>query len=236
MNTYSNILATTSAALLMSLALSGNSLAQQGQPTMPDPDMDRTSCNEIDWHEDMIRDYPWVADACHEAVIVDGQKWARFEAVFDRLNNDGTITSNFRNDRGRPMGNVNLVPDRDQRVMLDGRPTQFSELRRGQVLNFYAPEGLYAFTTEPGAPESEQVQIADRPVGRELAEEDSDRTASADERRSRELAAAERDSTARQATLPATAGPLPIIALGGLLSLLGGITLTLRRRFTTPNA
>ncbi len=236
MNTYSNILATTSAALLMSLALSGNSLAQQGQPTMPDPDMDRTSCDEVDWHQDMVRDYPWVADACHEAVIVDGQKWARFEAEFEQVNNDGTITSDFKNNRGRSMGSVNLEPGRDQRVMLDGQPTPFTDLRRGQVLNFYAPEGMYAFTTEPGVPESEQVQIADRSGDREMADEDSDRTDRADERRSGELAEADRDSTDRQDTLPATAGPLPIIALGGLLSLLGGITLTLRRRFTTPNA
>ncbi len=233
MNTRLNVLAMTTAALLLSLAWTGSSLAQQRAPLMPSPDLDRASCSEVEWHRNMTRDYPWVADACHEAIIVDGQKWARFEGEFQRQNRDGTIDTNFRNDRGRSLGTVTLEPGPDQRVMLDGRPTAFSDLRRGQVLNFYAPEGMYAFTTEPGAPDSEQVQIVQRQddqrrddqTDRQLAQAERDRQADRD-----------RDQTTRRDTLPATAGPLPMIALGGLLSLLGGITLTVRRRFTRKNA
>ncbi len=224
MNTRLNVLAMTSAALLLGLAWTGNSLAQQASPAMPAPELDRVSCTEVDWHQNMLRDYPWVANGCHEAIVIDGQKWARFEGVFEQLNRDGTITSNFRNDRGRSLGEVQLMPGPDQRVLLDGRPTRFSDLRRGQVLNFYAPEGMYAFTTEPGAPATEQVQIVRVEEPRRDAQP------------ARELARAEPARTTRPATLPATAGPLPILALGGLLSLLGGITLTVRRRFNMPNA
>lgn len=221
MNSRLKTFAMTSAALLLGLSWSGISLAQQAAPAMPAPELDRASCTEVDWHLDMVRDYPWVATGCHEAIVIDGQKWARFEGVFEQLNRDGTITSNFRNDRGRSLGNVILKPSADQRVLLDGRPARFSDLRRGQVLNFYAPEGMYAFTTKPGAPADEVVQIvAPRPV------------VAAPVR----MARAEPATTTRPASLPATAGPLPIVALGGLLSLLGGIGLTMRRRFHTPNA
>ena len=237
MNTRLNRLVMTSAALLLGLAWTGNLLAQdrtltqdrttaqERALTMPAPGTDRVSCTEVDWHRDMLRDYPWVADACHEAIVVDGKKWARFEAEFQQLNRDGTIDSNFKNDRGRSLGSVSLQPASDQRVLLDGRSTRFSELRRGQVLNFYVPDGEYTFTTEPGAPATEQVQIVQR--------RDDQRR---DEQPARELAQAERTTTRRQDTLPATAGPLPILALGGLLSLLGGITLTIRRRLTRTNA
>jgi hypothetical protein len=221
MNTRLNVLAMTSAALLLGLAWTGSSVAQQLAPTMPAPELDRVSCTEVDWHQNLLRDYPWVANGCHEAIIIDGQKWARFEGVFGQFNRDGTITSNFRNDRGRSLGEVNLKPGPDQMVLLDGRPTKFSDLRRGQVLNFYAPEGMYAFTTEPGAPVAEVVQIVEpTPAAQPPVQ----------------MARAQPATTTRQATLPATAGPLPIIALGGLLSLLGGITLTMRRRFKLPNA
>lgn len=220
MNTRLNKLVMTSAALLLGLAWTGSTIAQQSGSAMPDPKVDRVSCSEVDWHRDMLRDYPWVANACHEAIVIDGQKWARFEAEFQQSHRDGTITSNFRNDRGRSLGSVNLKPGPGQRVLLDGRPTEFSDLRRGQVLNFYAPEGMYTFTTEPGAPASQHVQVVEPRATQP----------------SRELAQAEPTRTRRQDTLPATAGPLPIIALGGLLSLLGGATLTMRRRFKTPNA
>ena len=221
MNTRLNVLAMTSAALLLGLAWTGSSLAQQAAPAMPAPELDRVSCAEVDWHQNMMRDYPWVANGCHEAIVVDGQKWARFEAVFQQLNRDGTITSNFRNDRGRSLGEVKLRPSPDQRVLLDGRPTRFSDLRRGQTLNFYAPEGMYAFATEPGAPPAEVVQIVEpQPTTQPPVQ----------------MAQAQPATTTRPTTLPATAGPLPIIALGGLLSLLAGTTLTMRRRFKTPSA
>ena len=218
MNTRLKKLAMISVALLLGMVWTGSLVAQDRASSMPSPESDRVSCSEIDWHRDMLRDYPWVAEACHEAVVVDGKKWARFEAEFQRLNRDGTIESEFKNDRGRSLGSVSLQPGPDQRVQLDGRATRFSDLRRGQVLNFYAPEGEFSFTTEPGA--SDQIQIARQ---RDDQRRDDRQLGQADERR------ADRD---RQDRLPATAGPLPIIALGGLLSLLGGFTLTMRRRFS----
>lgn len=220
MNTRLNVFAMTSAALLLGLAWTGNTMAQQAQQEMPGPEVDRASCEDVDWHRDLLRDYPWVVAACQEAVIVDGQKWARFEAEFQELHRDGAITSDFRNDRGRSLGSVRLMPGENQRVLLDGRPYRFSELKRGQILNFYVPDDIYAFTTVPGAPVADRVRILKPEVVEEPAQ----------------LAQAEPATTRRPARLPATAGPLPIIALGGLLSLLGGISLTMRRRFTTPNA
>lgn len=215
-----NMLGLTSAALLLSLSWTDSALAQQPARSMPAPDVDRSSCTDINWHRDMLQEYPWVADACHEAVVVDGQKWARFEAEFQELNRDGTITSDFRDDRGRSLGTVNLRPGPDQQVMMDGRRTNFSDLRRGQVLNFYATEGQYTFATEPNASVNEQIEIVQRQS----------------DQRSRELTRSEPASDRRASRLPATAGPLPMLAFGGMLSLLGGLTLTMRRRLRTPSA
>lgn len=217
MNTRSNVIAMTSAALLLGLASTGSVIAQEARQAMPGPEVDRASCEDVEWNRDLLRDYPWVVEGCQEAIVVDGQKWARFEAEFLQFHPNGAITSDFRNDRGRSLGNVRLMPGPDQNVLLNGRPYKFSELKRGQVLNFYAPEDAYAFTTKPGAPETEQVRIIEPAKQQEIAK-------------------AQPAKSERPATLPATAGPLPIIALGGMLSLLGGLGLTTRRRLKIPNA
>ncbi len=220
MNTRLNVFATTSVAMLLGLASTGSAMGQESTQAMPGPEVDRASCTEIDWNRDLLRNYPWVVEGCQEAVIVDGKKWARFEAEFLENHRDGAITADFRNDRGRSLGNVRMMPGANQTVLLDDRPRSFSQLERGQVLNFYAPEDAYAFTTKPGAPKAELVQIVEPD----------------EQERPTRLAEAEPVTTTRPATLPATAGPLPIIALGGMLSLLGGLGLTARRRFKTPKA
>ncbi len=217
MNTRLNVFAMTSVALLLGLASTGSAIAQESRQAMPGPEMDRASCEDVSWNRSLLRDYPWVADGCQEAIIVDGQKWARFEAEFEQLHHDGAITSDFRDENGRSLGSVRLMPGEDQRVMLDGRPYRFSELKEGQVLNFYAPENAYAFTTKPGASDTEMVKIVEP-------------------RKEREMAKAQPAKTKKPETLPATAGPLPIIALGGILSLLGGVTLTTRRRLKAPKS
>lgn len=244
-----NTIAITSTALLLGLAMSGSLLAQQSGADMPRPGKDRASCSEVQWHSDLMAGYPWVAEACHEAIVVNGEKWARFEAEFLRMHQDGMITAEFKNDRGRSLGNVDLIPGPNQRVLLDGRSTSFSDLRRGQMLNFYAPEGEFSFATEPGARPGEQIRISQRDDAQRredlrlaeqraleqrreeqrLAEQRRDEQRRADESRT-QLAQAPRATTQRASQLPATAGPLPLMALGGLLSLLSGITLTARRR------
>lgn len=222
MNTRLNVFAMTSVAALLGLATAGSVMAQEHTPDFPAPEKgDRVSCEKVEWHRDMLGNNPWVSDACHEAIVIDGQTWARFEAEFQEYNrSDGTFTADFRNDSGRSMGSVSLEPAPGQRVSLDGRPTQFSELRRGQILNFYSPENAYAFTTKPGASDDEMVKV----------------TEPGQDQGSTRMAEANRNENERPEKLPATAGPLPIIALGGMLSLLGGLGLTTRRRLKTPNA
>jgi hypothetical protein len=218
MNTRLSILNLTSAALLLTLVWTGSAAAQQSATTMPEPKVDRSSCEDINWHRDLLRQFPWVVEGCQEAITVGQQKWARFEAEFLNNHGDGSISSDFRNDRGRTLGRVRLMPTPGQLVQLDGRDYRFSDLMRGQVLNFYVPEDRYAFATSPGASADELVQIIEAPP---------EPTTTQSPRR---MARVEPARTQRPDVLPATAGMLPMLALGGMLSLLGGIGLTARRR------
>lgn len=205
------------AMLVFALAFAGNALSQERLETrsLPEPKVDRASCQNVNWHANLLSEYPWVVEACHEVILVDGQKWARFEADFDRMNRDGSFGSTFKGPQGRSRGSIDMMPGAEQRVLLDGRPTRFSDLRQGQTLNFYVPEGKFAFAAAPGAPEEQLATVV-----------------VVQERQPVQLAQAEPRRAQTATRLPATAGPLPILALGGMLSLLGGMVLTMRRRFS----
>lgn len=215
MNAFPNFKKTAWLVLLLAgLIWSSTAFAQSpdDRPNLPKPDTDPQSCQNIDWNQNLLDEYPWVADSCREVVTADGQKWARFEARFQQMHANGSFSADFLNQRGRYSDRVNLKPAPGQKVLIDDREYAFSDLRRGQVLNFYAPEGLYGFVIEPGDSEAEMVEI------QEPSEEPP------------RLAPAEPVAEEQPERLPTTAGPLPLYALGGLLALLGGLAMTTHRR------
>ena len=103
-----------------------------------------------------------------------------------------------------------LIPARNQRVMIQGEKYKFADLPRGQKLNLYVPEGMCALAMTPGAPAEELEKIV--PPTTEVAQADTAPAPMANR-------------------LPSTAGPLPLVLVAGLLSLLIGLGMTIRRRF-----
>jgi hypothetical protein len=213
-------------AALIGLICAGTAGAQQQLDTssLAQARVQTASCTEVDWAKDLLALYPRIAEGCQEVVLAEGVKWARFDADFVRSDNrSSTVTLNFKNRQGTPMGNLTLQPATEQRVSIDGRPYRFSELTRGQQLNLYVPEGIFAVAIEPGAPPEQLAQIVREPIS----------PAQANPAPAELLAQA--DPGPARATpvqrLPATAGPLPWFALAGLISLLSGLGLTIRRRF-----
>jgi hypothetical protein len=177
------------------------------------PQVQTATCAEVDWDRALLESYPRIADACHEVVISEGVKWARFEAALQSSNRDGTVTLDFKDRQNRSIGDVTLLPAAAQRVSIEGREYRFSELMRGQSLNLYVPEGMFAVAVEPGAPPEQLAQIVTQPR-QQLAQAQP---------------APARTTVAQR--LPDTAGPLPLIGAAGFMALLAGIGLTIRRRF-----
>lgn len=208
-------------ALAPALALAAmawlSPLAAQGTDDvrMPAVAEDRAACAQVDWHQDLLGALPWVASACREVVTVDGERWARFEAGFIQMNPDRSITVDFRDPRAAAGNRAVLMPAEDQRVLLDGQPRRFSELRRGQRLNFYVPEGRAAFAgMTTGGGQGLAVPV----------------TAPAPDMRPQvQLAQAEPRPQSLPTRLPATAGALPLLAFAGVLLLVTGFGMSLVR-------
>jgi hypothetical protein len=217
--TIREVSGTIAFALLGVLCVSTVSAQQPLNPqNLPATRVQTQSCAEVNWAKDMLAQYPRIAEGCQEVVTSGGRKWARFEADLVRNNPDGTVTLNFKNRQGRSMENLTLMPVPGQRVSIGDRKYRFTELNAGQTVSVYVPEGMFAVASEPGAPPEQLAQIVTEPEPERVAQAEAAPAAQASRMPQR---------------LPSTAGPLPLVALAGLLSALAGLGLRLRRRFFT---
>lgn len=218
--------------MLASFAWTGSAMAQQNTElaNMDRPADNAASCEQMNWNREFVGTYPWAAEACHTVIVVNGERWARFEGKFQEINNDGSFDTEFVNRSNRELGRVTLMPGPGQRVRIDNQDVRFSDLSRGQILSFYVPEDAVAFSVDPVAPRTKLVTIVKRTDDTEVA------VATTREEEPILLAQAEPRSEPLASELPRTAGPLPLIALGGLMSLFGGLGLTLRRRISKRNS
>ena len=207
MKTKSHVINSVALALVLSgLAWAGSVLAADQFPT---PAVNAASCEQMNWNKDLLTRYPWAIDACQEVVVINGEKFARFEGHVVRQNRDGSFRTQFVNrDRKhtKDWGYMNLKPGSEQHALIDGMPSNFSDLSKDQVLSFYVPENRVGFVQAPG---ENIVPIVAPPIERGVA-----------------LA----DTVGATPAMPKTAGPLPLIALAGLASLLGALGLAIRRR------
>lgn len=170
------------------------------------------SCGQVDmaWNVDLITQYPRIPEACFEVVTNNGIKWARFEADFVRLDRDGSVVADFESPDGDKMGRYTVLNQPGQQVTLDGRRRPFSDLRAGQRISLYVPEGAAALTTAPGLPPEQYGRIIryEDPAPEYYAQAEPTRTR----------------------MLPTTAGPLPWFATAGVVALLGGVGLRRARK------
>lgn len=227
MNTKASVKIGTGAAILLSsLIWTGSVMAQDSKvvANMKQPADNLTSCNAMNWNQEFLGDYPWVAKGCHAVVTVNGEKWARFEGQFKGMNSDGSFDTEFLNTSDRHLGRVALTPQPGQLVTIDDKKMSFSELNRDQILSFYVPEGAMGFAVEPGVPQSQLTTVT--PAARAMEVED----------KPAKLAVVEPRSAKAATRLPTTAGPLPVVALSGLMLLLGGLGLTIRRKAWKQNS
>lgn len=201
---------------LIGVALLGGTMgAQAQQQDFPRTGTDAASCKDVDWHKDMIAEHPRLIEGCQEVVSAGGIDWARFEAQFDRVNSDGTVSFNIR-DGKRVVEDVNFRPASGQVAYISDRPVAFKDLTREQLVNLYVPEGEYGFSTSVDVPVTELAVV--------VREEPVSKPAPVAEQR---VAAVEPE---RRRLLPATASNLPWMGLGGVLMMLTSLGMLLFRR------
>lgn len=207
----------TMAAAMLSLALATSVIAQQ-TPDFLAKRSATLSCEAMNWNVRMLKNHPLLADACLEIVVVNGQSWARFDARLSMLERDGLVVLNLVNHRDRPIEEVTFMPTSGQVAYTNDRATPFRQLRVTDRVSLYVPEGEYGFATQPRVT-GEQIAEVVEPAAPVVSERAVTQTTTPSANR----------AANRSAVFPEIPSLLPWFALAGLLSLLGGMVLTLRR-------
>ena len=157
-------------------------------------------CNGIQWSDRALATYPTIAAACQGVEERNGKTYVKFQGTLKRNVNRGEQLVVNFKDGGE----VTLTPPPETSFYVNGKKTKVADLERGSDLNFYIAEDRLAAQFPETEVQTARLVIVPIVV-REQAPE-------------------------RMASLPSTAGPLPLLALGGMLSLGFGGLLTLYRR------
>jgi hypothetical protein len=159
------------------------------------------NCDSVTWSQRAVATYPSIASACQGVEQRNGKRYVKFSGTVKRSENQGQQLVVNFKDGGE----VTLTPPPETRLYVNGKKTPVSELARGDQLNFYIAEDRLAAQF----PETDEVSARLFIVPIVIRDQGSQQLAS----------------------LPSTAGPLPLLALAGTLSLgLGGLLTLYRRR------
>jgi hypothetical protein len=165
------------------------------------------SCDQVTWSQAALQSYPRIASACQEVMQREGKYFIRFDGEVRNVTDRGQqVTIDFRDgDR------LTLTPPENLALTINDRPTTPRDLRPGDQLKFYIPEDQLTAVFFAGLPETGPAQTVPMTPVPEV-----------------QVAAA----TPAPRALPGTAGSLPILAIVGMILVMFGATLTVRRRLT----
>jgi len=221
---YSN--ATRFTFSMLGLAIAGIVTAQQPPTDFPATRTKPATCEDFRWNAEMTREHPRVIEACQETVDAEGSTWARLEARFVRVQSDGQVVFSIRDKNARVIEEVTVQPSPGQVAYIDDRATEFKDLSATDRINLYVVEGQYGWSTRPGVTTQRFTRVATTTT----ASTENDAEAYDEVEAPPERYVASSDPQRMNSRLPDTAGVLPWAALTGTLFLIGGLTLSLRRK------
>ena len=98
----------------------------------------RYSCSQLDWPEQVASIYEHIEPACVETLEIEGVRYGRFKGTF-LSERAGEVTMRFVMPEGNSVVQT-FKPPEDFRVRVDGKPTAFHQLQRGQDVSLLIAE------------------------------------------------------------------------------------------------
>lgn len=117
----------------ISCVLCASSYAQKTDQSFTTTSKD---CSGIKWSDAVIARHGQILHACQSVELHKGVTYVKFSAeVLNAANTGNELTLAVKDG-----GSITLQIPEKTRLFVDGRVKQFSELQRGDKLNFYIPE------------------------------------------------------------------------------------------------
>lgn len=172
-------------------------------------------CADVRWSASVLSSFPSIAEACQAVEQRNGMTYVKLSGRVEDVRDQGKrIRVDFKDGK-----ELTFTPTPNTTLYLDGERTPFAELRDGTELNFYVPENRLQAELQPD-PERFSYVIVPLDIHRQAA--GAEQTAQTQGVGATRMAMGDE--------LPRTAGPLPLIGLGGLLLIGLGASVTLRRK------
>lgn len=169
------------------------------------------TCDDISFSGAVLERYPDAANGCWDVVERDGERYAKMKVELMRTSNN-RATFRFMHPDGTTGPTKSITVPSDWRARIDGRNYRVRDLGRGQELTVYMPSDRWAaHVARDSAIEVANYELAD------IEDEDA-------------AGAGAAAAAGSMAALPSTAGPMPLFALLGALSLIGAAGLRIARR------
>lgn len=121
----------------------------------------RLSCSrDITYSQEFLAKYPDAGGACQEVRIVNGEKWARFNAEV-KSNKDGRITVDLLNTAGEHWGDpLTFAYTPDATLTLDNKKVLAAHaVKKGKKIVVWIPERRFGLSAAPGASENQQFKL-----------------------------------------------------------------------------
>ncbi len=119
-----------------------------------DPDkLPKVDCTAIKYSAAFLEKYPDVPAACLEARVYQGTTYAKLKAKVYINNLPDFITLQLLNVAGTMVTTFSVKPKPGMVVHVDGKPTKPEDLKVGQEITLWVPEGRMEADALPGATE-----------------------------------------------------------------------------------
>ncbi len=143
---------TACSAIALSLALSAQG-AQSAQAKVNPDKLPKVSCTELTFSLEFLNKYPKAPAACLEARVYKGKKYAKFNGKVSGRDAE-SLTVQLLNVAGDSLTALTFKPSPKAKVIVNGEPESFADLKTGDNLTFWIPENRFSIYSSPGAASS----------------------------------------------------------------------------------
>jgi hypothetical protein len=109
-----------------------------------------SACSTMVYHKSFLDQYPRAPAVCTQVDMKNGVKSAKFTGkVVSR--EKGAITVQFLNVAGDPVGGMEpatFTPAEGAKLTVNGKTTKYSDLKKGDTLNFWVSENRAGIVTD----------------------------------------------------------------------------------------
>ncbi len=106
-------------------------------------------CSDLTFSKAFLAKYPKAPAACIEARTYHNKKYAKFDGKV-YLKEGDSMTVQVNNVAGEALSAITVQPQATASLLVNGKPTKFSDLKVGDAISIWVSQDRFDFYTAPG--------------------------------------------------------------------------------------